>query len=74
MRVVLLFFFCSLTLQLHRREKRRQREPGMFRAIARLLFGGEEQSPDDFKSGEAAAEEWQVVSHQGQPLKMLVLH
>ncbi|TNM88410.1 hypothetical protein fugu_004664 [Takifugu bimaculatus] len=36
----------------------------MFRAIARLLFGGEEQTPEDFKSGEMAAEEWQVVSHQ----------
>lgn len=46
----------------------------MFRAIARLLFGGEEQTPDDFKSGEMAAEEWQVVSHQGQPEKMLLLH
>lgn len=45
----------------------------MFRAIARLLFGGEEQTPDDFKSGEMAAEEWQVVSHQGQP-EMLLLH
>lgn len=39
----------------------------MFSAIARLIFGGEEQRPGDLKSGEMAAEEWQVVSHQGQP-------
>uniref|UniRef100_H3C9R5 Uncharacterized protein n=1 Tax=Tetraodon nigroviridis TaxID=99883 RepID=H3C9R5_TETNG len=36
----------------------------MLKAIARLLFGGEEQPPDDFKSGEMSEEEWQVVSHQ----------
>lgn len=42
----------------------------MLKAIARLLFGGEEQPPDDFKSGEMSEEEWQVVSHQGPPPKM----
>ncbi|CAF89339.1 unnamed protein product [Tetraodon nigroviridis] len=36
----------------------------MLKAIACLLFGGEEQPPDDFKSGEMSEEEWQVVSHQ----------
>lgn len=38
----------------------------MFKTIARLLFGGEEQTPEDVKSGEVVEEEWLVVSHQGQ--------
>ncbi|KAM9860368.1 uncharacterized protein ACBR49_018430 [Aulostomus maculatus] len=37
----------------------------MFRTITRLLFGGEEESPDDqLKSGEVLEEGWLVVSHQ----------
>lgn len=44
----------------------------MLGAITRLLFGGEGQTPDDFKSGEMPEEEWQVVSHQGQPQKILL--
>lgn len=56
----------------NKRNKRRQREPGMLRAITRLLFGGEQETPDDFKSGEMQEEEWQVVSHQGQQQKMLL--
>lgn len=44
----------------------------MLRAITRLLFGGEQETPDDFKSGEMQEEEWQVVSHQGQQQKMLL--
>lgn len=44
----------------------------MLRAITCLLFGGEEQTPDDFKSEQMPEEEWQVVSHQGQPQKMLL--
>lgn len=38
----------------------------MFKTIARLLFGGEEQTHEDVKSGEVVEEEWLVVSHQGQ--------
>lgn len=44
----------------------------MLKAIARLLFGGEEQPPDDFRCGEMPEEEWQVVSHQGRPREMLL--
>lgn len=64
----------SLSLQLNKRDKRRQEGPGMFQAITRLLFGGAEQTPGDLNSGEMAEEEWQVVSHQGQPQKTLLLH
>lgn len=39
----------------------------MFKTIARLLFGGEEQSRVEVKSGDEVEEEWFVVSHQGQP-------
>lgn len=38
----------------------------MFKTIARLLFGGEEQTPENVKSGEVLEEDWLVVSHQGQ--------
>ncbi|KAM6947286.1 tumor protein p53-inducible nuclear protein 2 isoform 2-T5 [Lycodopsis pacificus] len=37
----------------------------MFKTIARLLFGGEEETPKDVKSGEAVEEGWLVVSRQG---------
>ncbi|XP_034533888.1 tumor protein p53-inducible nuclear protein 2 [Notolabrus celidotus] len=36
----------------------------MFRTITRLLFGGEEETPQEVKSGEVLEEEWHVVSHQ----------
>ncbi|KAM9362195.1 tumor protein p53-inducible nuclear protein 2 [Symphorus nematophorus] len=36
----------------------------MFRTITRLIFGGEEETPEDVKSGEVVDEEWLVVSHQ----------
>lgn len=36
----------------------------MFRTITRLLFGGEEETPQEVKSGEVSEEEWLVVSHQ----------
>lgn len=38
----------------------------MFKTISRLLFGGEEETPETVKSGEEVEEEWLVVSHQGQ--------
>lgn len=38
----------------------------MFKTIARLLFGGEEQTHGDVKACEVVEEEWLVVSHQGQ--------
>ena len=37
----------------------------MFRTITRLLFGGEEKTPEDVKSGEVVEEGWLVVNHQG---------
>ncbi|XP_035518400.1 tumor protein p53-inducible nuclear protein 2 [Morone saxatilis] len=36
----------------------------MFKTITRLLFGGEEETPKDVKSGEVVEEGWLVVSHQ----------
>lgn len=36
----------------------------MFRRIARLLFGGEEETPDEAKPGEPAEDGWLVVNHQ----------
>ncbi|XP_041817269.1 tumor protein p53-inducible nuclear protein 2 [Chelmon rostratus] len=36
----------------------------MFKTITRLFFGGEEETPEDVKSGEAVEDEWLVVSHQ----------
>ncbi|XP_078103496.1 tumor protein p53-inducible nuclear protein 2 isoform X2 [Sander vitreus] len=36
----------------------------MFKTITRLFFGGEEETPDDVKSGEVVEEGWLVVSHQ----------
>ncbi|XP_033482075.1 tumor protein p53-inducible nuclear protein 2 [Epinephelus lanceolatus] len=36
----------------------------MFQTITRLLFGGEEETPEDVKSGEAVEEGWLVVTHQ----------
>ncbi|XP_071773572.1 tumor protein p53-inducible nuclear protein 2 [Centroberyx gerrardi] len=36
----------------------------MLRTIARLLFGGEEETPEDVKSGEVVEEDWLLVSHQ----------
>uniref|UniRef100_UPI0037E8EF6F tumor protein p53-inducible nuclear protein 2 n=1 Tax=Semicossyphus pulcher TaxID=241346 RepID=UPI0037E8EF6F len=36
----------------------------MFKTITRLLFGGEEETPQDIKSGEGLEEGWLVVSHQ----------
>ncbi|XP_035858411.1 tumor protein p53-inducible nuclear protein 2 [Sander lucioperca] len=36
----------------------------MFKTITRLFFGGEEENPDDIKSGEVVEEGWLVVSHQ----------
>lgn len=38
----------------------------MFRTITRLLFGGEEDTPQEVKCGEVLEEEWLLVSHQGQ--------
>lgn len=46
----------------------------MFKTITRLLFGGEEETPEDVKSGEVVEEGWLVVSHQGQSHSMLFLH
>nr|CBN81018.1 Tumor protein p53-inducible nuclear protein 2 [Dicentrarchus labrax] len=36
----------------------------MFKTITRLLFGVEEETPEDVKSGEVVEEGWLVVSHQ----------
>ncbi|XP_041639505.1 tumor protein p53-inducible nuclear protein 2 [Cheilinus undulatus] len=36
----------------------------MFKTISRLLFGGEEEIPQEIKSGEVLEEGWLVVSHQ----------
>ncbi|XP_069007742.1 tumor protein p53-inducible nuclear protein 2 [Embiotoca jacksoni] len=36
----------------------------MFRTISRLFFGGEEEAPEDVKSGEVVEEGWLVVTHQ----------
>ncbi|GAA6221796.1 tumor protein p53-inducible nuclear protein 2 [Lates japonicus] len=36
----------------------------MFKTITRLFFGGEEESPEEIKSGEVVEEGWLVVSHQ----------
>lgn len=36
----------------------------MFRTITRLIFGGEEETPQDAKSGEVVDEEWLVVNYQ----------
>ncbi|XP_059184357.1 tumor protein p53-inducible nuclear protein 2 [Centropristis striata] len=36
----------------------------MFKTITRLFFGGEEETPEDVKSGEVVEEGWLVVSHQ----------
>jgi len=38
----------------------------MFRTITRLLFGGEEETPEDVKSGEVVEEGWLVVNHQAE--------
>lgn len=38
----------------------------MFRKIARLLFGGKEETPDEAKPGEPAEDGWLVVNHQGR--------
>uniref|UniRef100_G3P729 Uncharacterized protein n=1 Tax=Gasterosteus aculeatus TaxID=69293 RepID=G3P729_GASAC len=35
----------------------------MLKTITRLLFGGQEEAPEDVKSGEAVEEGWLVVSH-----------
>ncbi|KAM8916516.1 tumor protein p53-inducible nuclear protein 2 isoform 1-T2 [Spinachia spinachia] len=35
----------------------------MFKTITRLLFGGQEEAPEDVKSGEAVEDGWLVVSH-----------
>ncbi|KAL6111461.1 uncharacterized protein ACO6RY_08437 [Pungitius sinensis] len=35
----------------------------MFKTITRLLFGGQEEAPEDVKSGEVVEEGWLVVSH-----------
>uniref|UniRef100_A0AAQ4R7R5 Uncharacterized protein n=1 Tax=Gasterosteus aculeatus aculeatus TaxID=481459 RepID=A0AAQ4R7R5_GASAC len=40
----------------------------MLKTITRLLFGGQEEAPEDVKSGEAVEEGWLVVSHPGQSL------
>lgn len=37
----------------------------MLKTITRLLFGGEEETPEDVKSGEVVEGGWLVVSHQG---------
>lgn len=37
----------------------------MFRTIARLLFGDQEES-EDGKSEEAKEEDWLVITHQGK--------
>ncbi|KAL3059163.1 hypothetical protein OYC64_011145 [Pagothenia borchgrevinki] len=36
----------------------------MFKTITRLFFGGEEETPEDVKSGEVVEEGWLVVNHQ----------
>ncbi|KAI3369521.1 hypothetical protein L3Q82_007731 [Scortum barcoo] len=36
----------------------------MFKTITRLLFGGDEKTPEDVKSGDVVEEGWLVVSHQ----------
>ncbi|XP_074512359.1 tumor protein p53-inducible nuclear protein 2 [Sebastes fasciatus] len=36
----------------------------MFKTITRLFFGGEEETPEEVKSGEVVEEEWLVVNHQ----------
>lgn len=36
----------------------------MFKTITRLLFGGEEETPEDVKPGEVVEEGWLVVNHQ----------
>ncbi|XP_040890351.1 tumor protein p53-inducible nuclear protein 2 [Toxotes jaculatrix] len=36
----------------------------MFKTITRLLFGREEETPEEAKSGEVVEEGWLVVSHQ----------
>ncbi|KAM4741695.1 tumor protein p53-inducible nuclear protein 2 [Anableps anableps] len=36
----------------------------MFRKIVRLLFGGEEETPEEIKPGEVAEDGWLVVNHQ----------
>lgn len=36
----------------------------MLRTITRLLFGREEETPEDVKSGEVVEEGWHVVTHQ----------
>ncbi len=46
----------------------------MFKTISRLLFGEEEETPEDVKSGEALEEEWLVISHQGQSRSMLYIY
>lgn len=38
----------------------------MLRKIVRLLFGGEEETPEEVKPGEAAEDGWLVVNHQGR--------
>ncbi|XP_069368010.1 tumor protein p53-inducible nuclear protein 2 [Paralichthys olivaceus] len=35
----------------------------MFRTITRLFFGGEEETPEEVKSGEVVEEGWLVVNH-----------
>ncbi|KAF3689503.1 hypothetical protein EXN66_Car005175 [Channa argus] len=36
----------------------------MFKTLTRLLFGGQEETPEVFKSGEEVDEGWLVVSHK----------
>ncbi|XP_045884682.1 tumor protein p53-inducible nuclear protein 2 [Micropterus dolomieu] len=36
----------------------------MFKTISRLIFGGEDETPEDVKSVEAVEEGWLVVGHQ----------
>uniref|UniRef100_A0A1A8NJZ0 Tumor protein p53 inducible nuclear protein 2 n=1 Tax=Nothobranchius pienaari TaxID=704102 RepID=A0A1A8NJZ0_9TELE len=36
----------------------------MFKTIARLLFGGQEEVPEDIRSGEELDDGWLVVPHQ----------
>ncbi|XP_063329257.1 tumor protein p53-inducible nuclear protein 2 [Pelmatolapia mariae] len=36
----------------------------MFRTIARMLFGREEETPEDIKAGDTMEEGWHVVTHQ----------
>ncbi|AWP03328.1 Tumor protein p53-inducible nuclear protein 2 isoform 2 [Scophthalmus maximus] len=35
----------------------------MFRTLTRLIFGGEEENPEEVKSGEVVEEGWLVVNH-----------